>query len=99
MQRFTSSARDAFALLLDAAPDAMVLVDGLGTIVMANAHADRLFAYEQGELIGQPVEILVPERYRQSHLTHRAGFFQSPSVRPMGAGLELFGLRKDGTEF
>lgn len=99
MQRFTAPAREAFSLLLDAAPDAMVIVDSAGTIVMANAHAARLFGFAEQELTGQAVETLVPERYRRSHLAHRAGFFRSPSARPMGAGFELFGLRKDGTEF
>ena len=99
MHRLSPSAREAFSLLFDAAPDAMVLVDSVGTIVMANAHADRLFGFARGELAGQSVEMLVPERYRHSHLGHRAGYFHTPSVRPMGAGLELFGLRKDGSEF
>jgi PAS domain S-box-containing protein len=99
MHRLSPSAREAFSLLFDAAPDAMVLVDGAGTIVMVNVHAHRLFGFERGELAGRPIEILVPERYRPSHLGHRAGYFHSPSVRPMGAGLELYGLRKDGSEF
>jgi protein-histidine pros-kinase len=99
MHRFTSSAREAFALLFDAAPDAMVLVDAGGRIVMANSHAARLFGFGDGELVGRAIEVLVPARYRSSHLGHRAGFFTRPGVRPMGAGLELFGLRKDGTEF
>jgi len=99
MHRLSPSAREAFSLLFDAAPDAMVLVDGAGTIVMANAHADRLFGFARGELARRSVESLVPERYRHSHLGHRAGYFHTPSVRPMGAGLELFGLRKDGSEF
>jgi PAS domain S-box-containing protein len=98
MQPFIGPARDAFALLLDAAPDAMVVVDSGGTVIMANAHAARLFGFEPGELLGQSIEILVPERYRRSHVEDRAGYFRSPAVRPMGAGLELFGLRKDGTE-
>jgi PAS domain S-box-containing protein len=99
MPRFTPSARDAFSLLLDAAPDAMVVVDAKGNIAMANRHAARLFGFDEGELVGRPVEILVPERYRSSHFTHRNAFFHTPSARPMGAGLELFGLRKDGSEF
>jgi PAS domain S-box-containing protein len=99
MQPFNAAARQAFSLLLDAAPDAMVIVDTAGTIVMANAHAARLFGFEDGTLVGQAVEILVPERFRKSHLNHRAAFFRTPSARPMGAGLELFGLRKDGSEF
>lgn len=62
MEQFTPSARQAFSLLFDAAPDAMLLVDGAGVIVMANAHAARLFGFGHGELVGQPVEIVVPER-------------------------------------
>jgi protein-histidine pros-kinase len=99
MHRFTPSARDAFSVLLDAAPDAMVVVDAKGSIAMANRHAARLFGFDEQELVGRPVEILVPERYRSSHLKHRSAFFHAPSARPMGAGLELFGLRKDGSEF
>jgi protein-histidine pros-kinase len=99
MQRFNPSARDAFRLLFDAAPDAMVVVDAAGSIVMVNRHAIRLFGFDEDELLNRPIEILVPERYRASHFNHRGAFFEAPSVRPMGAGLELFGLRKDGTEF
>ena len=99
MHRFTPSARDAFSLLLDAAPDAMVVVDAKGNIAMANRHAARLFGFQEAELVGRSVEMLVPERYRSSHFQHRNAFFHTPSARPMGAGLELFGLRKDGTEF
>lgn len=88
-----------FALLLDAAPDAMVVADETGRIVMANRHAADLFGFQLDELVGEQVERLVPERYRSAHLGHRSGFFRAPGTRPMGAGLELFGLRKDGTEF
>jgi protein-histidine pros-kinase len=99
MQRFTPPARDAFALLLDAAPDAMVVVNATGTIVMVNRQAATLFGFAEHEFVGNAVEMLVPERYRASHVTARGAFFRTPSARPMGAGLELFGLRKDGTEF
>jgi PAS domain S-box-containing protein len=87
-----------FGRFLEAAPDAMVVVDGQGRIVMGNAQAERLFGYPREELLGRPVEILVPERYRSKHTVHRQGYFGAPGVRPMGVGLELFGLRKDGTE-
>jgi PAS domain S-box-containing protein len=85
--------------MLDAAPDAMVGVDREGTIVMANIQTETLFGYERGELIGRPVELLVPDRVKAAHPSHRAGYFTQPRTRPMGAGLDLAGRRADGTEF
>jgi PAS domain S-box-containing protein len=85
-------------LLLDAAPSAMLGVDERGRIVLANNQAERLFGYTQDELSEQPIEILIPERFRVTHADHRAGFFQQPSSRPMGAGRDLYGVRKDGSE-
>ena len=77
----------------------MVIVDADGRIVLVNSQAQRLFGWERGELLGQAVEMLVPPRFRQDHAAHRGGFFSRPKVRQMGAGLDLYGLRKDGSEF
>lgn len=88
-----------FEGILQSAPDAMVLLNPQGRIVMVNRQTARVFGYAQEEMLGQAVEMLIPERYRANHPAHVAGFFASSSVRPMGAGLPLLGLRKDGTEF
>ncbi len=87
-----------FKLLVDAAPNAVVAVDLDGRIQLANAAALQLFGYAREELVGHAIEMLVPERFRAVHPGHRGGFFASPGVRAMGAGRDLYGLRKDGTE-
>jgi PAS domain S-box-containing protein len=88
-----------FKALLQSAPDAMVIVNHEGEIVLVNLQAERLFGYSTAELLNNKVEMLIPERYRGRHPSHRGGFFSDPKLRPMGAGLELYGLRNDGSEF
>lgn len=92
-------AEKRFRGLLEAAPDAIVISDSSGTIVLVNHQTERMFGYSRQELIGQPVELLLPERFRRSHVTQREGYLKEPRVRAMGSGLELFGLRRDGSEF
>jgi protein-histidine pros-kinase len=87
------------ARLLEAAPDAVVIVDDEGKMVLVNSQTERLFGYDRAELLGQSVEMLVPGRFRGNHLGHRNGYIANPRVRAMGSGLELNGVRRDGTEF
>lgn len=88
-----------FRGLLEAAPDAMVVIGMDGRIALVNAQAEKIFGYAREQMLGQEVEMLMPERYRHRHASHRKDYCAQPKMRPMGAGLELYGLRKDGTEF
>ncbi len=92
-------AEEKFRSLLESAPDAMVIADEEGRIVLANAQAETIFGYSRSELLRQKIEMLIPERYRAQHPVHRSRYFASPGFRPMGATLELFGRRRDGSEF
>ncbi len=89
-----------YKAMIEAAPDATVVSDRLGRIILVNAQTEALFGFEPGELVGKQLEVLVPERFRAAHPGHRSRYHQDPRIRAMGAGqLELFGRRKDGTEF
>lgn len=92
--------RDArFRGMVEAAPDAIVIADGTGRIVLVNAQTEILFGYSREEMLGQAVEMLLPERFRQAHVGTREGYTANPHTRPMGAGADLFARRKDGGEF
>ncbi|MCW5635898.1 MAG: PAS domain S-box protein [Rubrivivax sp.] len=88
-----------FRALLESAPDAMVIVDAEARIVLVNSQAEQVFGHARAAMLGQPVEMLLPERLRTAHAGHRAGFFRAAHVRSMGAGIELLGRRADGSEF
>src|SRR5581483_575206 len=88
-----------FGAFLEAAPDAVVIINRDGRIALINAQTERMFGFSRDELLGQPVECLLPDRFRAAHTAHRADYGSDPRTRPMGAGLELYGRRKSGEEF
>jgi PAS domain S-box-containing protein len=88
-----------FRVLIESAPDAMVIVSEDGDIEIVNQQAERMFGYLRDEMLGQKIEMLLPEQVRQAHIAHRNRYIDGASLRPMGAGLELIGRRKDGSEF
>ena len=88
-----------FVKLFEFSPDAIVVTDHRGIIAKVNTQVEKFFGYSREELLGQPIEILIPERFRHSHPRQRSEYAAHPRVRAMGAGLELFGRRKDGSEF
>jgi len=92
------AAEDRFHMAAEAAPSGMIMADEQGRVILVNAHAEKLFGYSREELIGQPVDMLVPERFRTKHPGFRNAYMHQPSARPMGAGRDLFALRKDGSE-
>jgi PAS domain S-box-containing protein len=89
---------DWYRQVLETAPDAMVIVGADGNILFVNAQTERLFGYQRAELLGQPLDVLIPERLREQHGRHVARFFGKPTLRPMGSGIELFGRRSDAAE-
>ena len=85
--------------VLASATEGIILIDAGGQIIVVNPAAERMFGYARGDLLGQPLEVLLPERIRGVHVGHRTGYFAGPRARPMGIGLDLAGRRKDGNEF
>src|SRR5450432_886546 len=95
---FPHLSEELYSKLLDTAPDAMVVVGADGRINLVNVQTEKLFGYARAELIGEELQILIPERFRSGHGAHLTRFFGNPGARPMGSGLELYGRRKDGVE-
>jgi protein-histidine pros-kinase len=98
LNRTLTSSEDRFRRMIESAPDAMVIADSGGRIVLVNARAETMFGYRREELVGQPIEILIPRPVAQGHRAHMAAYMAKPTARPMGGALDLHGRRKDGTE-
>src|SRR5579871_2402435 len=96
---FSRRNEEKFKGLLESAPDAMIVVDETAEIVFANSQAEKLFGYSRDEMLHQSIQNILPERFRTSHIHHMGDFFSAPRSRPMGAGLQLYGRRKEGSEF
>lgn len=92
-------AEEKFREMIESAPDAIVMVDGRGDILHVNGETVKMFGYQREEILQQPVERLLPARFRAGHVAHRDAYYRRPQTRPMGVGPDLFGLRKDGNEF
>jgi PAS domain S-box-containing protein len=90
---------ERFRLVVESAPNGIIVVGGTGRITLINAQIEKLFGYERAELIGRPVEVLIPDSVRGHHSALRRHFSEQPETRPMGAGRDLYGRRKNGTEF
>jgi PAS domain S-box-containing protein len=99
VQRDSRTVHERYKGLLELVPDAIVIINETGHIVLFNAQAETMFGYASDDVIGQPIEMLLPGRFRDAHVERRAGYIRTPRVRPMGQGLELYGLRSDGAEF
>ncbi|MGE5468344.1 MAG: PAS domain-containing protein, partial [Ignavibacteria bacterium] len=99
VQREAKLLEAKFRDLLESLPDGIVMTNSTGRIVMANTQAEKLFGYPPGELRGRAIEVLLPERFRRGHVGYRGAYTEHPRTRAMGAGMELFGLRKNGEEF
>lgn len=97
--KYAQDSEPKFRGLLESAPDGIVVVDTSGKIVIVNGQTEALFGYRRDELIGEPIEVLVPDRFKAKHVRHRDDYLSAPRMRPMGGDRQLMGRRKDGTEF
>src|SRR6266511_3191060 len=97
-QQVHAQSGNMFRALLETAPDAMVVVNRAGWILLVNSEAEKLFGYKREEMLGRLIEMLVPQRFRTGHSSIRNSYFDQPRIRPMGAGLDLYALHKDGHE-